>query len=622
MLIVKAPVPPSIDSFIASPGAMTLGDTTILNVTATGGTGTLYFDYVGLPSGCSTLNVTHLPCNPSITGTFVIRVYVNDSFNDSATATTPLTVNPAPAITSFVATPSTVLTGNIAYLNVTASGGTGWLSYAFAGLPNGCLTSNVSSLACIPTVIGNYTLRAYANDSTGASANLSTTLDVRGMIAITALSASPNPVTIDHTTLINVTAVGGTGTLGYDYVGLPAGCSSTNTVSLACAPSASGTFHVRVFVNDTAGHSSSSAITLTVNPASVPTITAFVATPNPVGVNHQTHLNVTVSGGTGALKYVYTGLPQGCSTDSTASLACTPWAAGTFIVRVFVNDTASHSASGTTTLTVNPSSVPTISAFTATPNPVVVRTATYLSVTASGGSGALHYTFTGLPSGCSTANVASLSCTPTTAGKFTVRVFANDTAGHSATSALSLTVNSNIFPLTVVVSANLTQLCIVGTVTLTALASGGQPAYTYLWSLNSTNTSITSRVWNETITHAGNYTFRVWVKDGGGAVAVSSTVLVTAFSNRTTPPSSVGSSSFGGSFGILLLVIVALIVAVVVAVVWMRRRRGARQVPAAGGTTPAMAEVEGTNSPTKGEVPEPGAPPLPSQPEWDESKET
>jgi cobalamin biosynthesis Mg chelatase CobN len=119
---------------------------------------------------------------------------------------------------------------------------------------------------------------------------------------------------------------------------------------------------------------------------------------------------------------------------------CTPSATGTFTVNAVVNDSVSKAAYATISLTVNP--IPAVTSFVASPSSVTIGGSTDLSVSASGGTGALKYAYTGLPAGCSSANLTALTCTPTSSGTYTVRVYANDSLGMSATSTVSLTVNA------------------------------------------------------------------------------------------------------------------------------------------------------------------------------------
>jgi hypothetical protein len=88
-----------------------------------------------------------------------------------------------------------------------------------------------------------------------------------------------------------------------------------------------------------------------------PTISAFTVSPNPATSGYTAYFNVTATGGTPPYSYAYTGLPAGCSTANESFLPCIASTAGTFTVRVFVNDSARQSANSTVVLKVNVSTV-------------------------------------------------------------------------------------------------------------------------------------------------------------------------------------------------------------------------------------------------------------------------
>ena len=71
--------------------------------------------------------------------------------------------------------------------------------------------------------------------------------DASGTISIIAsppqigyFAASPNPVDVGGTTTLLLGLQGGAGPSTITYAGLPSSCPSSDTASLACAPSASG----------------------------------------------------------------------------------------------------------------------------------------------------------------------------------------------------------------------------------------------------------------------------------------------------------------------------------------------------------------------------------------------
>jgi hypothetical protein len=84
---------PTISSFSSSASAFVIGSRATFTVTASGGTGALTYAYRGLPSDCSSANVSSLTCTPTATGTFTITVMVTDAAGRSATATVEVAVN-------------------------------------------------------------------------------------------------------------------------------------------------------------------------------------------------------------------------------------------------------------------------------------------------------------------------------------------------------------------------------------------------------------------------------------------------------------------------------------------------------------------------------------------------
>lgn len=77
----------------AAPGAMTLGETSILTANASGGATPYTFSWSGVPPGCLARANT-LTCAPDLPGNFSIVAQVTDSLGATATATVHLLVNP------------------------------------------------------------------------------------------------------------------------------------------------------------------------------------------------------------------------------------------------------------------------------------------------------------------------------------------------------------------------------------------------------------------------------------------------------------------------------------------------------------------------------------------------
>lgn len=168
-------------------------------------------------------------------------------------------------------------------------------------------------------------------------------------------------------------------------------------------------------------------------------------------------------------------------------------------------------------------SPPTITSFTASPSKLRVGQSTNLSVIVTGGTGALSYTYTGLPQGCISADVARLTCTPTVAGSFQVTVAVVDSAGHATTAKTSLTVMQTL-------SAAMTESTTSGSAPLTVsfqgMASGGSPPYIYSWNYGDGSAG-SGQSSTYTYGTAGSYTPTLTVTDANASTASATGTAIT-----------------------------------------------------------------------------------------------
>jgi PKD domain len=95
-----------------------------------------------------------------------------DSFGTIATSK-PITyaIYIDPSIISFKATPASPDLGQRIAFVVSASGGNGSLTYAYASLPTGCSSTNSSSFSCTPTSSGTYEVTVTVTDQGRETAN-------------------------------------------------------------------------------------------------------------------------------------------------------------------------------------------------------------------------------------------------------------------------------------------------------------------------------------------------------------------------------------------------------------------------------------------------------------------
>ncbi len=249
----------------ASPDSIDLGNTTTLSATVSGNpNGSLTYVYSDLPAGCVSDDTAHLSCTPSAAGRFSPKVEVNDSIGDVAAATAELTVTKVfpPLTTGLTAEPTPILLGRSTTLTATPSGGQAPLTYAYLDLPAGCTSANASTLACTPTQVGVYTIEVNVTDPVGQHAIGSATLSVEAHLTAT-LVASPTSIGLGNSSTLTTSVAGYfTGALTYRYTALPPGCSSADSSTLVCTPTAKGSYTPQIEVNDSFGNFANASATL------------------------------------------------------------------------------------------------------------------------------------------------------------------------------------------------------------------------------------------------------------------------------------------------------------------------------------------------------------------------
>jgi hypothetical protein len=291
-------------------------------------------------------------------------------------------------------------------------------------------------------------------------------------VSVTASSYSVDSGVSD---MFTATVVGGYPSYTYTWPAsgttLPPGCaaSSTKTTSTTstyyCAISTAGSYTISVSVadstNNAVGQTSGTSPTVTVDSTLGAAVVWDVYTPE-IGLTFSFQGSAVYGTGTAPFTYSWASTPKGntlnCAEQSatvTYIYICTPTSATstttTYTVTVTVNDADKESATGSLSFKVDPA--PSVTKPAATPTTVDVGNAVTFSTTASGGDGIYEtFNFVGLPpvsanNPCTTlstssASTDSISCTPITAGTYSITVTVTDSwRGVSAASkALSFTV--------------------------------------------------------------------------------------------------------------------------------------------------------------------------------------
>jgi YVTN family beta-propeller protein len=526
-IINTGPSLPLITSYAATPAVIDIDQNTNLTVTAIYGTLPYTISYSGLPSGCVSANISKLLCRPSSAGRFTVTITVKDMNGNTATSGLTLQVGSDPAISSFKASPQNITIGTNATLKVVAIGGTGYISYSYSGLPPGCAGGNSSALLCYPTKAGSYVVNVTIKDAVNFQVHSSLILYVNVIPFVTNFIATPGIVDIGFHTFLNATVGGGTAPLAFNYSGLPTGCLSQDVASLECTPMVMGNFDVRVLVKDALNVSVQAFATLIVE--SHLTFVSASVTPSTIDEGNLTVLSMTVSGGISPVSYSYAGIPTGCASNDSPAIVCTPGETGAFTVHFFAVDAAGVEIEANSSLVVNPR-LSIISA-AATPSHIELGNSTTVAVVAGGGTAPMAYSYSGLPPGCTSSNVASLKCMPTTTGTFTVEIIVADSAGSSIVAFASLEVGSTFTFVSASVSPS---FVIVGASAVFSISvSGGASPVTYSYSglpegCTSTNVpALTCRP-----AESGNFSVNITATDSSGA-SVRATVYLDVGSAMT-----------------------------------------------------------------------------------------
>ncbi len=510
-------VNPALAANAITPSAPTIlqGNGVTLSAQPSGGSPPYSFQWFsGLSSSCASDSPISGATGSMLNVTPATSTYYCYSLSDvsngtpTATASSPtdlVTIATLPAIpgTPTASRPTVDVGQGVSFVSSgSSSGGSGGNYYSWVGLPPGCPTANSLNITCAPTAAGNFTINVTVTDSQGystTSATLNYVVYSDPHVSAPVPSRSSSDVGQSVTFVAN--GIGGYGSLTYSWTNSSTalGCAPSNNSTLGCDPTRSGTsFTVSVAVTDQNGFVTAFNISSYYLVFPDPLVGSPVPSTTNVVLGLSVYFNSSVvqpgSGGD-VYRWTLSGTGLGCAVSTNLTLRCTPGSTGNYTTLITMTDSNGFSNSSISPVVrVTPTtSGPVINSFGASPDPVILGSTTYLNVSSSGGSGTLSYTFTGVPPGCATADVHALPCTPSRTGNFTVEVFVNDTAGHSANATTLLeVVNTTTVPelASVSVSPSSKSLPVLTQVVLQAIpaCTGGacpKVGVTYLWTLQS-----------------------------------------------------------------------------------------------------------------------------------------
>ncbi len=520
--------------------ATTAGISYIQTLAATGGTGSLTYSVTTgtLPAGLSLSPSGAISGTPTAAGSSPFTVTATDSLG--ATATKNLTILVNPAVTLNATAPPAGSVGSAYSSQISATGGTGALTYAVTTgtLPAGLTLSSSGLISGTPTTAGSSTFFITATDSLGASGSAVYSIPIRAALAV---SPSALPAGVLNTSYIQtISATGGTGPYTFAVTSgtLPTGLTLSSAGLLNGTPTAAGSSTFTVTATDANSATATQAFTLAVNPVLAINQATLPATT--VGSTYSQQFSTT--GGATPITYaVTTGtLPTGLTLSPVGLLSGTPTAAGSSTFTVTATDANSATATQAITLVVNPAV-----AITTTTLPATTLGQPYIqTLAATGGTGTLTFAVTTgtLPAGLSLSSDGVISGTTTTAQTSAFTVTVTDATGSKATQNYSLVVN----PALAIGTTSLTGVT-VGSATSEQIATtGGTSPVAYAvtaGTLPAGLTLSTSGLISGTATTAGSSTFTVKATDASGASATKDLTLVVSpaitFGTTTLPATTI-----------------------------------------------------------------------------------
>ena len=257
---------------------------------------------------------------------------------------------------------------------------------------------------------------------------------------------APTTATVGQAYSGTVTVSGGKGTYTWAAVtGLPAGLKASGngaTLTISGTPTAAGAATVALSVHDSATPQGTGTTSLTIT-VSTPAMSLASGAATTATVGKAYSGAVTVTGGNGTYTWAaVTGLPAGLKATgngATLTISGTPTTAGTSTATVTARDTESTPKTATTTLTITVSA-PALSITTGSLPNGTVGIAYGATLTATGGSGTVTWSESGLPAGLTIGSqTGTISGTPTASGSFPVTITA--TAGTTASVKFTLVIN-------------------------------------------------------------------------------------------------------------------------------------------------------------------------------------
>jgi hypothetical protein len=406
----------------------------------------------GTLSNTSTTGATYTA--PAASSSAVTATVTATSVADATkTGTTTLTVPPTPTVTTGP------LTANVGTAFSTTLAGTGGIPPYKWTLTSGTLPTSwsltsagvLSGPAPMAGEAGSTNLTFGLTDSgtaTAATASQQLALTINPAPAIVFAPSLSNG-TFNASYSATVVATGGAGTLTYTLASgsLPTGLTLSTAGAITGMPSVAGTFPISVRAADAFGDSATNGYSITVI---YPQLRVTAAT-LPTGYVNSNYAGATLAatGGSGS-GYTWalangSALPAGLHLSASGAITGQPTTTTPASFTATVTDSASNTANGTFSITVDAA----LSITTATTLPSGYVGANYSKTLAATGGSGTGYTWafasgSNAPAGTNLSAAGVLTGRPTTAGSPSFTVTVTDSASNTATATFNITISAGV----------------------------------------------------------------------------------------------------------------------------------------------------------------------------------
>ncbi len=335
-------------------------------------------------------------------------------------------------------------------------------------------------------------------------------------VVVTTMSLPAGEVSVSYSQ--NLIAAGGKAPYTWALASgsLPLGLSMSASGNVYGTPTSAGVSTFTVRATDSASHSATQTMSITVNPA--PIITTLALPGGDRGFAYYS-LNLVAAGGTQPYEWSISSgfLPTGCVLNpSNGAISGTPTTVSVYPFTVTVTDAAGASASKPFSITVNDTL-----GITTTSLPDGKQNVLYShTVGTIGGTTPFAWSITSgvLPAGLGINASGVISGTPTASGNFTFTVAVTDAAGANATQPLSIRIGP-------IITTTSLPTGTVGTLYSGPMAAWGGTG-SYNWSIvagalpTGLTLNISTGIISGTPAASGSFGFTVRLVDGANGITI------------------------------------------------------------------------------------------------------